>query len=219
MNGDKMTEGYDEDALDSQPRPQAVLEKRCPICRKVKPREDFYARHDGVLYAYCKPCHRNYNRARREHYRRENPPAPRKPKHEGECEFEGCTNTAKSRALIKQTDTEKAWVCSSHWNHYSAGQDMRPLKTYAVSRIDDNIRQCTSCDAIKPVDAFYARSGGAGRQSACRDCQKLTNRFNTLHREGRLEKALELTELMPERLREKYAGILSQTINKSGESQ
>lgn len=219
MNGDKMmTEGYDkqQDALDSAQETQDVQEKRCPICRKVKPLEDFYTRSDGSTLAYCKPCHLNYGRAHRERQRRENPPAPRKPKHRGECEFEGCTSLAKSRGLIKQTDTEKVWVCGSHWAHYHSGQDMRPLNPYSVSYIDANIRQCTACGTIKPVDAFYVRTNG-GRQSTCRDCMKLINRFNTLRREGQLEKALGVTEFMPEGLRERYRGNLPQTISRSGE--
>lgn len=51
-------------------RQRGRLEKRCPSCRIVKPREDYWAniaQADG-LQVYCKPCDANINVERRDRY-------------------------------------------------------------------------------------------------------------------------------------------------------
>lgn len=39
-----------------------MTDKKCAICREVKPLSDFYLKKSGELDSYCRPCRKEYAR-------------------------------------------------------------------------------------------------------------------------------------------------------------
>lgn len=196
------------EAVPPRPKPRATTEKRCAICNEVKAAEHFYKTSKGHLGSYCKPCKRQYYRARRTAERMKNPRKPRPKVEHGPCAFDGCDREAKAKGKMRQEDSEKVWLCTSHWNQYNRGLDCTPLLKKGKSYINDDVRICTGCMNILPASSFYLHSSGKHRQGRCRECHASTSRFNFLKRQERWEEAAALLERMPKSLQDKYKEML-----------
>lgn len=164
--------------------------KVCPVCLEEKGSEDFYKNKKGQWLSYCKPCHADYRRAKNAEAKANRPPKPPKPV--VQCSAPECTRDAKTKGL-----------CPSHYNQQWAGREVEELGPYHTSYISDHVRMCTTCLNILPAAAFYNRTNGK-KQSRCRTCHKQISSFGFLMREGRVQEAATLAELMAEPIKQRY---------------
>lgn len=76
------------------------------------------------------------------------------------CKYEGCGRPVKATGL-----------CRSHYRMALSGQELRPLKTYKrFASPAPGKKVCTRCERVKELDDFYARTGGKGKRSYCKEC-------------------------------------------------
>lgn len=185
-------------------RPPVLPTRLCTDCNEIKPIDEYYVTSKGWTYRYCKACHKDRMTANRLQKRLDNPPKPKEKVDHGECAFDGCTN--KARVRLKNGPT--GWYCMSHLHQWRARAELRPLRTFRKSHIDENFRRCTKCNKVKAVTQFHTRGKGKGRQSACKECYYRVVKFNTLLKQERYAEAAVVVEDMPDNQREQYKARL-----------
>lgn len=210
-NGDPTVDGWSID----RPRrtglkKKAIDRKKCAMCRKVKPRDQFYVKDNGTpegwLSAYCRSCLRAYYKAKRDEARASRPPKPVRYCESGVCDKE-------ARARYKG---EGPWLCFGHWQQARDGKEFTPLRPKHDTSASPGLRRCTSCEKVKAEEAFHLKADKVNRQATCKSCAILSNSFHQHKAKGRLEEALGVTESMPERMRirllTKYATVFNEAV-------
>lgn len=193
-------------------------ERTCRDCHETKPVTDYYVNKDGWRYLHCKKCH-NANRMAKLRAERERNPKPKKKTgpakiHTGPCDFNGCDRPAVSRI----TKGPEGGYCQTHFLQWSNTGRLFPIRGREFSYINEQERLCTACGEVKSQEEFYARTRG-GKQSHCKVCMGLTNRFNLLKRAGDLEAAAAVLNAMPSQLKDKYTEALQKAIESTGGNQ
>lgn len=207
-NGDALADGwaaYHQRRIEAAEAKRAVQEeagKKCKVCGKTKPLSEYYIRsQDNQHYTYCKKCHRDKMDAINLQNRINNPPESKyRTKAEiGPCAFNGCDRV--SKATLKGGPA--GFYCKAHYNQWHRTQTLWPLNTARHSYINERFRRCTTCGRVKTHEEFHLRTGGNGRQTECKACKVMRNRFNALLSKGMVEDAVAVYESMPRELQDK----------------